>query len=114
MDYDLTVTLFILIGVHFLADYPLQGDFLSKAKNHKSPISGVPWYQALTAHSGIQALGVGLVTGSLFLALLEFVAHWITDYGKSEGWYGFNSDQFIHIVCKAVWVAIIWSVYNGS
>lgn len=114
MTYDLATTLALLVGVHFLADYPLQGDFLSRAKNHTNPLDGVPWYQALTAHSGIQAFGVGLVTGSLVLALLEFVVHWLTDYGKSAGWYGFNADQFIHIACKVVWVVLIWSVYNGS
>lgn len=32
--------LFILIAGHALADYPLQGDFLAKGKNHKAPIAG--------------------------------------------------------------------------
>jgi hypothetical protein len=40
---------FIAIGLiagHALADYPLQGDFLSRAKNRSAPIPGFPWWQA--------------------------------------------------------------------
>ena len=32
-----------LLAAHALADYPLQGDFLSKAKNRFAPLIGVPW-----------------------------------------------------------------------
>ena len=35
--------LFWLMVGHALADYPLQGDFLAKAKNRTAPIPGVPW-----------------------------------------------------------------------
>lgn len=41
----------LMIGLHMLADYPLQGDFLAKAKNRRVPVPGVPWWQALGAHS---------------------------------------------------------------
>lgn len=44
-----TLAIALLAG-HALADYPLQGDFLSKAKNRTAPIPGVPWQQALGAH----------------------------------------------------------------
>lgn len=49
-----------LIAGHFLCDYPLQGDFLSKAKNRVNPIPGVPWYQA---SGGIHSAGVGTCEG---------------------------------------------------
>ncbi|MFM1977463.1 MAG: hypothetical protein RL145_2309, partial [Pseudomonadota bacterium] len=39
--------LYLLIVAHFICDYPLQGDFLSKAKNLTAPIPGVPWWQAM-------------------------------------------------------------------
>jgi hypothetical protein len=42
-----------LLAGHALADYPLQGDFLSKAKNRAAPIPGVPYWQALGAHVAI-------------------------------------------------------------
>ena len=41
----LTIFAMMVVG-HVLADYPLQGDFLSRAKNRFSPIVGVPWYNA--------------------------------------------------------------------
>jgi len=96
----------LVIG-HALTDYPLQGDFLSKAKNHKSPIPGVPWYQALAAHSAIQAGMVWFVTGSLLLGCVEFTLHAAIDYTKCDGRISFNQDQALHLTCKAVYVIVI-------
>lgn len=102
------VTLFVwlLVG-HALCDYPLQGDFLARAKNHRSPIPGVPWYQALAAHSLIQAGAVWLITGSLFLGLCELVCHALIDWGKSDGAYGYDTDQALHVAVKLQWVLIV-------
>lgn len=99
----------LLCCAHFVADYPLQGDFLAKAKNHTSPMPGVPWYQALAAHSGIHAGAVLLITGSAWLAVAEFVVHCLTDHAKCSGKIGYNADQAIHIGCKVVWVAL-WAM----
>ena len=96
----------IMVFAHALADYPLQGDFLSKAKNHTNPIAGVPWYQALFAHSAIHAGFVGVITGSMWLALAEFAVHTATDYAKCNGRISYNTDQAIHIACKLVWAVI--------
>jgi hypothetical protein len=96
----------LVIG-HALGDYPLQGDFLARAKNHKAPIPGVPWYQALTAHALIQAGIVWVITGSAICALLEFMAHWCIDRMKCEGAIDFDVDQFLHVLCKAVYVGIL-------
>jgi len=97
---------FKLAVCHFLADYPLQGDFLSKAKNHKQPIPGVPFYHALVAHSTIQAGGVWLVTGSLWLALVELVIHAAVDYAKCDGRISYDADQELHLLCKVIYVAL--------
>ena len=97
----------LLIG-HYLCDYPLQGDFLAKAKNHKAPIPGVPWYHALIAHAAIQAGMVWLVTGKLWMAGIEFGVHAIIDYQKSEGIISFGTDQFLHVIFKAVYA--LWFV----
>lgn len=102
---------FLMVFAHALADYPLQGDFLAKAKSHKAPIPGVPWYQALSAHSAIHAGAVGLITGSVVLALAEFFIHCATDFLKCDGKISFNTDQFIHVACKAIWALIaVWWV----
>jgi hypothetical protein len=31
-----------LLVAHVLADYPLQGAFLARGKNHRNPIPGIP------------------------------------------------------------------------
>ena len=103
---------FVAIGLlagHALADYPLQGDFLSKAKNRLAPIPGVPWWQALGAHAIIHGAFVAFITGIWWLFLAEVAIHAITDDAKCQGKLTFNQDQAIHLVCKAAWLAV-WSL----
>lgn len=95
--------LIALLAAHALADYPLQGDFLSKAKNRTTPIPGVPWQQALGAHVVIHGAAVALITGLWWLFLAEAAIHWLTDDAKCRGKIDFSADQAIHIACKIVW-----------
>lgn len=109
----LTVLLTLLF-LHALADYPLQGDYLAKAKNRHAPIPGVPWYQAMFGHTMIHAGFVFLATGSIALSIAEMVVHWVVDDNKCAGGLTFNQDQFIHIMCKVFWaVAFVASVEAG-
>lgn len=110
MSEALTLLL-ALIAAHALCDYPLQGDFLSRAKNRAAPIPGVPWYQAMAAHAAIHAGAVALLTGSVWLALAEFAAHAVIDDLKCRGRLSFNADQALHLACKVLWVAIL---YGGT
>ena len=100
-------SLWLLIVGHALCDYPLQGDFLARGKNHKNPIPGGPWYQCLAAHALIHGGAVTLLTGSVVLGAAEFVAHAVIDYAKRDGRLGFNTDQALHLVCKVAWL-ILW------
>lgn len=99
--------LFYLLFGHFLADYPLQSEFLATGKNHKTPIPGFPWYQLLTAHAFIHGGIVAYITGHVWLGVIETVLHWIIDYGKSDGRYGFNTDQALHITCKVAYAIFL-------
>lgn len=99
-------TFVLLLMAHCLADYPLQGDFLSKAKNPKAPIPGVPWYQAMGAHAMIQGGFVYIIMGSLLLGMLEVVAHFVIDCAKCQGRLSFNQDQALHVACKLLWVTL--------
>jgi hypothetical protein len=92
-----------MIAAHAVADYPLQGDFLAKAKNRTAPIPGVPWWQALGAHAIIHGGAVGLITRSPALGVAEAVVHAITDDLKCRGKLTYNQDQAIHVACKALW-----------
>ncbi len=102
--------LFWLLVGHAVCDYPLQGDFLSRGKNHLNPLPGVPWYQCLEAHALIQAGMVAFVTGRISLGLAEFVLHGAIDYSKSAGRFGFDMDQALHVACKIVWVILAVTV----
>ena len=104
-EYIDHIGLFLLFG-HFLADYPLQGDFLAKAKDPYNPIPGVPWYQAMFAHCFIQAVFVLLFTGMYSLFIFEFMVHWITDMSKCKKMISYNVDQGIHIGCKVLYTLI--------
>lgn len=99
--------LFQLIATHFLCDYPLQGDFIGKFKNRHISGCPVPWWHLMIAHSFIHGLGVAIVTGSLTFALIETVLHFFIDIAKCEGVTDINIDQFLHILCKLTYWAIL-------
>ncbi len=102
----------MLIG-HAVADYPLQGDWLARAKNHT--IEAVPgenvWLGCLAAHAAIHAGAVKLATGSWILAAAEFVAHALIDDLKCAGHLSYTQDQLLHVACKLAWfVALVMVV----
>lgn len=98
---------FLLMVGHAIADYALQNDFMAMAKNHKTDLGKVYWKFVLPSHGLIHAGFVYLVAGSFVLALAEFVIHTLTDWLKCDGRISFNTDQFIHIGCKVLWVVLI-------
>ena len=98
--------LFYLVAAHALADYPLQGDFLSKAKDRRTDIGKLFWPHALFAHSMIHGGAVAIITGSVGLGVAEVVAHAVTDWLKCEHRIGLHTDQAIHLLCKVAWAAI--------
>lgn len=91
---------------HAIADYPLQGDFLAKAKNRAMPIPGVPWQQALGAHAIMHGGMVWALTGNIWLGLAEVAAHAAIDDAKCRGKLSFNADQALHMACKVAWAVI--------
>ena len=101
--------LFAFIVVHALADFPLQGDYLARVKVRSQAKQPRDWVIALSAHSIIHGGGVWLVSGSLWLGLAETCLHWLTDLSKGEGKIGDLTDQFVHVLCKAIYVALLVS-----
>lgn len=104
---EFVTLLFLLLFAHALADYPLQGDFLSQAKNRNTPIGKVFWPHALGAHAMIHGGFVLLLTGSIWLAIAEVIVHAATDWAKCEQEISLNVDQAIHIACKVLWAAVV-------
>jgi hypothetical protein len=99
-------TFWWLVVGHFVADYPLQTDFVAKFKARAASLAAVPWYYVLSGHAATHAAAVGLVTGSPPLAALEFAAHWLIDWAKCEGKTGIHADQLLHVACKALWAGL--------
>lgn len=95
----------LLVG-HAVADYPLQGDFLAKAKNRFAPLPGAPWFQGMSWHAVMHGGAVWLLTGSLALGVAESICHAVIDDRKCAGKLTFNQDQGLHIVCKALWALL--------
>lgn len=100
MESTLNLAL-MLLAAHWVADYPLQGDFLANAKQ-KGPLR----LYHLIAHAGIHGGAVALVTGSVWLGLLEWVLHTAIDEAKVKGKTSFALDQSLHILCKLVYVSL--------
>lgn len=109
MIFDITYweMFLLLVGCHFLADYPLQGEFLAKGKNHNDPIEGIPFYHPLVAHASIHGLFVGIITGSWSLGILETFWHTYIDWLKCDKLISYHVDQAAHIILKAVYVLIL-------
>lgn len=107
MTNDPFILISLLLFGHFLADYPLQGDFLAKAKNRKNPIAGVPWYHGLIAHSAIHGGCVGVITGSVWIGVAEAVVHALIDDAKCSNRISYNVDQLLHVLFKVAWMLTV-------
>lgn len=100
--------LILFVGAHFLCDFPLQGQFLSDAKNPTNEAVGKKlWKIALPAHAWIQGLAVYLITGSIVLFVVEFLSHTYIDYVRCKGGFTFGQDQAVHLILKVIYALII-------
>lgn len=100
---------FILLSAHFLADFPLQGEWMAKEKYNvfKTPIGTI----ALFAHAFIHALVLGTIACSLGYNFELFfwtvgVTHFFIDYGKIKEKYGVYEDQLLH--CLVLLLLILY------
>ncbi len=116
------VLMFALLIGHALADFPLQGEFLSRGKNRHMPPPPLAdgdsspkrlWIYLMSAHSLTHAGFVWIITGSALLGFAEFVIHFLIDTLKCERFTGFEADQWLHIATKAAYVAVIWAGWIG-
>lgn len=104
-----------LVG-HALGDYVFQRDIMASAKSRHATLyetasAGFPgWYYWLAAHALVHGGLVYLISGNWVLGLIETVLHTIIDFSKCEHWISLNVDQFLHILCKVVYV---YAIYKG-
>jgi len=96
--------LFLLFAGHFLADFPLQGEYVAKMKSRHYVPEHIPqgqtptsvWFYALTAHAFIHGLAVYLITQSLLWGTYQVITHWIIDFMKCENLLNPHQDQLLH------------------
>lgn len=103
--------LFALLIGHALADYALQTSFISKAKCPcfwEGKGTQWNWVVVLAAHSLIHAGMVWIVTGMMWIALVELTLHFMIDKLKCDERFGFRTDQGLHVLCKAMFVVVIF------
>jgi Protein of unknown function (DUF3307) len=98
--------LLLLLFWHFLADFPLQGDYLARFKD-PTGIGNTIWPWCLAAHCVIQAGGTYIITGWWVIFFLELVSHAAIDYAKCRNRISFGMDQTLHLGCKLVWVILL-------
>lgn len=97
----------MLLGAHWVADYPLQGDFLAKAKGDNLMFGETMRQYHLIAHAGIHGAAVALVTGSVVFGFVEWGLHALIDELKVRRVTSFKVDQALHIACKFTYLIII-------
>lgn len=97
---------FYLLAAHALCDFPLQGDYLSRGKNHKSPLPGSPWFLLLVVHALIHGGAVAAITGNVWLGVAETAAHAATDWLKCDGRISYTVDQGLHVTHKIAWAVL--------
>ncbi len=111
----IAVFFWMLVG-HALGDFALQTEWMVQNKGPRKRLRATAeqrdliWTHVLTAHALIHGGAVALATGMVWLGVLETIAHWFIDYGKSKRLYGFHVDQFMHLGCKVIW-ALCWLAF---
>lgn len=93
--------IFMLFFGHYLGDFALQNDFIA---THKARSSGSAfWPHVLFAHAMIHGGIVCLITGSVWLGIVEVFLHMLIDFFKCEKVFGFHVDQALHLICKVAY-----------
>ncbi len=111
IGHSFVAVLFALLVVHALCDYPLQGDFMARAKSPAAPVPGVPWVWPMAMHGLIHAGGVWLVTASVACTCIELISHIMSDVAKCCGQLSFSHDQAIHIGFKIGFAGMVTEVF---
>lgn len=113
--------LFLLLCGHALADFSLQNEWVATNKDRNVRLKypheerkkmQIIWPYLLTAHALHHGLLVALITQRVSLGVAETAVHWCSDFAKCERWYGFHTDQMVHIASKILWVALLTTQIN--
>lgn len=103
-----------LCFAHSITDLALQTKFIAM---HKSPLAdsshpNVMWQTTLIGHGLINGTGVWLVTGNVWLGLLDATAHTVIDFFSSSMLLDHISDQVLHLAVKMV-IVYLWVTHEN-
>lgn len=120
------VILFVLFFIkHFLADYPLQTEYMLRKSSHiwgwKLPLTAHCLVHAGLTYAVLTAVNIGLFpisyTTILFIVALEFVLHWFIDAWKARlcnakpnetaFWIALGADQMLHYLTYALIITLV-------
>jgi hypothetical protein len=105
---------------HAIADFGLQNDFVARGKNptivtFRDSLGEHAWVWIMLAHCLIHSGFVLFITHSVTLTVAEIVLHFIIDYNKCVGRYGFSTDQLFHYTCKVCyWLLLVILPHFGQ
>ncbi len=110
----LALILKLIIG-HALVDFVLQPSSMAMGKNRNRKWEGSledkkffpNWPYWLTAHALLHGGAVWMITGNLYLGILEIALHWIIDFAKCENWTNIHADQILHLICKGIYLFLV-------
>jgi len=103
---------FLAMG-HCVADYPLQTDRIAIEKCRGCDTT-LNWRWWLSAHAGVHAFFVVLITGVPLLGLGEWILHIAIDHGKCRKLYNLAVDQSLHLACKLLWAVLAVLVLSAG
>ena len=115
-------SLFLLVCLHFLADFPLQGEYMAREKSPKGrPLGRMEnaeapnqeWWLIMAGHCAIHSLMAYLVTYSLWLAVFMFVTHYMIDCRRCYQQITFLMDQMAHFVIILIIATIHTATKHG-
>lgn len=107
----LLMVLFLLIAFHAICDFALQSETMAINKNlmaHTELQLKVPWYYWLSAHALTHGAAVAIITQSVWLGIIEVIAHFCIDCLKCCNQISMKFDQFLHIMLKLLYVLVLF------
>lgn len=99
-------TFIYLLAAHYLADYPLQGDFIAREKNKKRAQLNASTY-VLYLHCFVHAFLVFVITESWLAFFIMFFSHYLIDLAKNNDVIDFMTDQALHIVVLVMLACLV-------
>lgn len=97
---------FKLLFVFSITDVALQTDWMSLVKCNSCRSINIPWYYGMGSHSMVNGAGVWIVTGNVYIGILESILHFIIDFLKCKAMINQHLDFIAHIGCRVLYAAI--------